>query len=429
MANARPERIRYTFRDDAIGATPVPLPERRMWPAGLVVGVFFLIFAGVEAVMIAKIGMHDVRGVFDLAFVLFELFWVIGWSVGVLILGGLTVLFLFYRESARIQGNRLLHVPALGPLKIVCEYELARIENLRLEPTKSGKQVRVRFDYGGRTARIGDAMHRVDAEDIVAQIERALPAAVSRDPAAPHPHADLPPSTGEEVPRPPPDVPASKGQERPALRGAGGQGWGWSNPSTIALLAANLLPLAGVLAFGWQLAHVMVLFWAESAIIGLYAVLRMFVVAKIVAVPASMFFVGHFGGFMAAHFMFVYGLFVRGLDKTGPEPPVGEALAEIFGPLWLALAALAVSHGVSFVVNFLGRREYEGASLKALMTAPYKRIFVMHLTIIFGGWLVMLFKTPVPALVLLVLLKIAVDTRAHVREHARAAPPSGETAT
>ena len=52
------------------------------------------------------------------------------------------------------------------------------------------------------------------------------------------------------------------------------------------------------------------------------------------------------------------------------------------------------------------------------MTAPYKRIFVMHLTIIFGGWLVMLLKTPVQALVLLIALKTYVDFRAHVREHA-----------
>ena len=33
----------------------------------------------------------------------------------------------------------------------------------------------------------------------------------------------------------------------------------------------------------------------------------------------------------------------------------------------------------------------------------------------------MLLKTPLPALVMLVLLKIAADTRGHVREHARSA--------
>jgi hypothetical protein len=42
----------------------------------------------------------------------------------------------------------------------------------------------------------------------------------------------------------------------------------------------------------------------------------------------------------------------------------------------------------------------------------------MHLTVIFGGWLVMLLKSALPALVLLVVLKTAADLRAHLKEHA-----------
>jgi hypothetical protein len=171
-----------------------------------------------------------------------------------------------------------------------------------------------------------------------------------------------------------------------------------------------------VLLFGWNLSHVMVLYWAESAVIAFYTVLKMFVVGKWLAPFAGMFFVGHFGGFMAAHFFFVYGFFVRGVDASGPEPAVRDALLGIFGPLWPALIALVVSHGVSFAVNFLGQREYEGTTLSDLMLTPYRRIVVMHLTVIFGGWLVMLLETPMPALIMLVLLKTAADFRAHASE-------------
>ena len=52
------------------------------------------------------------------------------------------------------------------------------------------------------------------------------------------------------------------------------------------------------------------------------------------------------------------------------------------------------------------------------MTAPYKRIMVMHLAIIFGGWVVMLLKSPVPALAAFVLIKTALDFTAHQEEHA-----------
>jgi len=56
------------------------------------------------------------------------------------------------------------------------------------------------------------------------------------------------------------------------------------------------------------------------------------------------------------------------------------------------------------------------------MAAPYKRIVIMHLTVIFGGWLVMALHSALPALVLLILLKAGTDLRAHRREHPLPAP-------
>jgi hypothetical protein len=44
----------------------------------------------------------------------------------------------------------------------------------------------------------------------------------------------------------------------------------------------------------------------------------------------------------------------------------------------------------------------------------------MQLAIIFGGWLVVLLDNPVPALVLLVVFKIAIDLSAHRKEHSKA---------
>jgi hypothetical protein len=89
----------------------------------------------------------------------------------------------------------------------------------------------------------------------------------------------------------------------------------------------------------------------------------------------------------------------------------------LFDPLTPALIALAVSHGVSFAANFVGRREYESASVGELMMAPYRRIVVMHLTILLGGWLVLSAEAMAPVLGLLILLKTALDYRAHRWEH------------
>ena len=422
MPKARPDHIRFRLRDSAVGATPLELPPRRSWGIGIVFAIFFAIFAAVAWSMIVKMSLHDVGGVFDLMFWLFHAFWILGWSVGVFILAALTVLFLFYRESARIKDGRLVLVPQLGPLRIVCDYDLARISNVRLEPTKDGDKVRIRFDYGGGTNGIGDAMPPADAKRIAEVISTASA-------QNPHPVAGSGPGT---QPRPPslreeavyeqwkPKVPPVTSL-LPARHSGAGRNAGDSriSASGFVLIGANMLPLIGVLLFDWSVANVVVLYWAESAVIAFYTVLKICVVGKAAALFAVPFFVGHFGGFMAGHFLFVYGFFVRGLDATGPEPAAMGALVGLFGPLWLTLIALAVSHGVSFVTNFIAQREYEGTTVSNLMVAPYKRIVVMHLTVIFGGWLVLALKTPMPALFLLVLLKTAADFRAHATEHTR----------
>jgi hypothetical protein len=194
------------------------------------------------------------------------------------------------------------------------------------------------------------------------------------------------------------------------------------SPSGLALLGANLVPLAGVLLLDWRLGDVMTLFWAENAVIGFYNLLKLAVVARAAIVFVGPFFLGHYGGFMAGHFLFIYYLFVRGIQATGPEAGPLAALSDLFVPLWPALLALFVSHGISFAVNFLGQREYRGRKAADQMSEPYKRIIVMHLTIIFGGWLIMLLRSPVPALILLIALKTIVDLRAHRREHRAVLP-------
>ena len=192
----------------------------------------------------------------------------------------------------------------------------------------------------------------------------------------------------------------------------------WSSGSGLALMIANLIPLGGVLLLGWDLGEVITLFWAENAVIGLYTLLKLVVVAQWGALLLGPFFLGHYGGFMAAHFLFIYQLFVRGIEQSPPEVQTLTALAGLFIPLWPALLALAVSHGISFYANFLKRKEYLGRTAAEQMGEPYKRVVVLHVTIIFGGWVILLLGSPLPALVLLVALKTGVDLAAHRKEHA-----------
>jgi hypothetical protein len=81
-----------------------------------------------------------------------------------------------------------------------------------------------------------------------------------------------------------------------------------------------------------------------------------------------------------------------------------------------AIAALCASHAFSFFHNYLAGGEYRNVALPQLMMRPYGRIVLLHLTIIFGGMLVMALGSPVAALVLLVTLKTAIDLGAHMVE-------------
>jgi hypothetical protein len=201
-----------------------------------------------------------------------------------------------------------------------------------------------------------------------------------------------------------------------------------SRLSAVLLVFANLVPLYGVLAWGWEVFPLLVLFWAENVIVGLLNVARMLAVdpadpllwgAKLFLVP---FFCVHYGMFTAGHGVFVLsGMFGGQGYKVQGLNPLGAALDAFrdFG-LWLPAAILAASHLFSFLWNYLYRGEFRRAELKALMHKPYTRVILLHVTIIFGGMAAMALGSPVWALVLLVALKTLIDVVAHLREHRKA---------
>ena len=85
-----------------------------------------------------------------------------------------------------------------------------------------------------------------------------------------------------------------------------------------------------------------------------------------------------------------------------------------------AILALFLSHGVSFVYNYLLKNEYKTAKSKHLMGAPYGRVVIMHIAILGGGFLTMAIGSPAALLLLLVLLKTIVDINLHLRGHNKA---------
>lgn len=161
-------------------------------------------------------------------------------------------------------------------------------------------------------------------------------------------------------------------------------------------------------------------------------------------VALAIFFLVHYGMFWLVHGIFVFALpaFGDGFASTicvdgtfppgGPLPGVlsgvetcgGGAFGEvIWSSVAIAAAALFLSHGASFLFNYVGRGEYITASPTRQMAAPYGRVVVLHLTIIFGAFVVAILGSPIGALLVLVGLKTAFDLGLHLREHRNAGPP------
>lgn len=157
----------------------------------------------------------------------------------------------------------------------------------------------------------------------------------------------------------------------------------------------------------------------------------------------AIFFLVHYGIFWLVHGIFVFTLpmfsGVAGGSSGGsgcdrpifPEPgeipmPIGNAagcepsaFGEVaWGAVLIGAAALFLSHGASFLLNYVGNGEYLRTSPPRQMGAAYGRVVVLHLTILVGGFVVAFLGAPIGALIVLVVLKTAFDLGLHRREHA-----------
>jgi len=183
-------------------------------------------------------------------------------------------------------------------------------------------------------------------------------------------------------------------------------------PTAIAVIVANCVPIVGVLAFGWDLRSIMFVYWLETAVIVFYSVLKVVTVGGPITLLWMPGHLAFFGVFMSFHLMMILAL--------GPTPPgrffPPDVIRELFRRTWSAGIGLVVSHGISFVVNFLGNGEYRHTTVNEQIAAPWKRVLIMHATTFVGAWSVMLFEAPVGALVMLAVLKIVVDLHGHLRE-------------
>ena len=234
----------------------------------------------------------------------------------------------------------------------------------------------------------------------------------------------------------------------------------------VALLAANAAVAAGVLLSVLDLREVLLTFWAETGVIGGWALYRILRLGGLVMIPLVGFFLVHFGGFMFVHLVFLGSLtradfsqaewegssFTIDADASGMNDGFGATIANALAdvPLW-AVALLVVAHGIeSARIERRARQRQEAAlreaeakgdldptppdgrstavgklsaymARRAVMNDPkrggptspmggvYARVFVMQITIVGGAFVAAALGTPVWIVVVLIAAKTVVD--------------------
>jgi hypothetical protein len=204
--------------------------------------------------------------------------------------------------------------------------------------------------------------------------------------------------------------------------------------ATLLILAANLLPLAGVWFWGWDAFLVLMIYWAETVIVAGWTLARIATMPGppgekgsgriIINAGKTAFFALHAGVFIGVHLFFLLILFSGEWEQHMDGPLVFLHALFIATGAWIALVFAFLAGLVGFVtaiprptvviwaLNRIGREgwrdgsepvESEADHLNPVLTGLYTRIIVMQFGIILGAWVADTFGSRGPLMIVIVL--------------------------
>jgi hypothetical protein len=202
------------------------------------------------------------------------------------------------------------------------------------------------------------------------------------------------------------------------------------------MIVANVIPLIGVLFFGWNAVLVLALFWIENLLIGGFNVLRMagsgYVHREKSTIFLIVFFIIHYGAFCLVHGKILIDLL--GIEIRPEFMPMIETsglmnlavdgwvilrmLFVDFAPaIWVGVGAIFMSKLVSFIEEFLLRGSIFNRRPNQFMMQPYAQIVVLHVGLLLGAVVLRELGSPTWLLAIIVLLKIGADWKQYQRQH------------
>jgi hypothetical protein len=216
--------------------------------------------------------------------------------------------------------------------------------------------------------------------------------------------------------------------------------------SSAVMILANLTAIAGTILYRWDAFHIMFLFWCESVIIGLFQIFRILlsgwskregeisIFMGLLSIFLAAFFTLHFNGFNAGHLVFL--VFFGTINSTMNGQPDASIIEDWVGIKFLTgnlqiqsienltiILILLVSHGISFFIHDVKNKESSKVFPADLMFQPYRRIILMHVTIIVGAFAFVITtallgqNAGVAFLTIFMIMKLVFDLKEHQNRH------------
>lgn len=171
----------------------------------------------------------------------------------------------------------------------------------------------------------------------------------------------------------------------------------------LGTVAVNVIPLAGVIWFGWSVFEVLLLYWFENVAVGIAHAARLGISTRTNAVAGgwgtTSFFAMHYGIFTFVHGVFVIVFF--GVVQGGVMELQGGFAEPVLAIMGWQAAILAF--------DYFRSEGFKGRLPDDMFFEPYPRVFALHLTVVLGGWFIEEVGAPVWALAILVAVKTFAD--------------------
>ena len=200
----------------------------------------------------------------------------------------------------------------------------------------------------------------------------------------------------------------------------------WIN--LLFVLLVNAVPLVGVKYYGWSASSVVVLYWIENLLAVVFTCARIALHraltrkrghwrkgqlgTKVNNRPSQQGLLGEYAT-MAILFTLAHGIFVGGFtliaaDNHPHDPLWTVSRAQLAQGVQWMLAAMAVE----FLIDAATMRRRSFAWISGYVGARVGRVLIMHLTLIFGMWGMMITESPFAVLYVLIGLKTLWDLAA-----------------